>query len=178
MILYSGYADNTQEVAEMDKAERLRATHTYNEHADRVTDELFMSSEFFDPRDLLQVRYEIVRAVALGESPESVAVRFGVSGITVRRYVIRMREGGLMALLPSPRGPSGPRALGAEGENFVDAYIADHPRASGREVHEALEKALELGVSQRTVERRIAFTKASGGWKAARRPPSRTNKQG
>ena len=162
----------------MDKVEHLRATRTYNERHDRVVDELFANSELFDPRDLLQVRYEIVRAVGGGESPERVAVRFGVSGMTARRYVGSMREGGLLALLPARKGPSGPRALGPRGEEFVDAYIVGHPSASGREVHEALEAALALGVSQRTVERRIALTKAAGGRMTAHRPPSTTSGRG
>ena len=162
----------------MDKVEHLRATHTYNEQHDKVTDELFANSELFDPRDLLQVRYEIVRAVGRGESPEKVAARFGVSGMTARRYAGRMGEGGLSALLPARKGPGGPRALGAAGEEFVDAYVEGHPGASGREVHEALEAALAPGVSQRTVERRIALTKAAGGRMTAHRPPSTTSGRG
>lgn len=147
----------------MDKVELLKASRTYNFGYDRVTDDVFADSQLLDPRDLLQVRYEIVRAVDNGESPERVAPRFGVSGMTARRCVERLAGGGILALVPERSGPRGPRALGAEAEAFVDAFALAHPLASGREVHEALEAALAPGVSQRTVERRLALKRLAGG---------------
>ena len=147
----------------MDKVEHLKASRTYNAHYDRVSDEVFADSQLLDPRDLLQVRYEIARAVDAGESPESVAPRFGVSGMTARRCVERLREGGMLALVPARSGPRGPHALGPEAEAFVDAFSLAHPGASGREVHEALEAALAPGVSRRTVERRLALKRPEGG---------------
>ena len=147
----------------MDKVEHLKASRTYNANYDRVSDEVFSGSQLLDPRDLLQVRYEIARAVDAGESPESVAPRFGVSGMTARRCVERLREGGMLALVPARSGPRGPHALGPEAEAFVDAFSLAHPGASGREVHEALEAALAPGVSRRTVERRLALKRPEGG---------------
>ena len=41
------------------KHQILRQTDTLNPRADRVTDELFSGSDFFDPNDLLQVKYEM-----------------------------------------------------------------------------------------------------------------------
>jgi hypothetical protein len=45
------------------KREILRQTGTLNPRPDRVTDELFADSDFFDPDDLLQVKYEMLRRV-------------------------------------------------------------------------------------------------------------------
>ena len=42
----------------------LRQTHTLHPHPERVRDPLFTSgSPFFDPRDLVQVKYELLRKV-------------------------------------------------------------------------------------------------------------------
>ena len=48
-----------------DKPDRLRGTGTLNPHPERVRDRRFAASDFFDPRDLLQVRYEMVRLVRI-----------------------------------------------------------------------------------------------------------------
>ena len=52
------------------KIDRLRQSGTLNPRPDTVTDALFQDSAFFDPRDLLQVRYEMVRCNAAGRSPQ------------------------------------------------------------------------------------------------------------
>ena len=46
------------------KTRSLKEHGCLNPHAERVRDELFLSNPFFDPRDLLQVRYEMLRRVS------------------------------------------------------------------------------------------------------------------
>lgn len=43
------------------KAEMLRSRGTLHPHPERVQDDLFRTSVFFDPRDAMQVRYEMLR---------------------------------------------------------------------------------------------------------------------
>ena len=45
------------------KIEVLRAARTLNPRPEAVTDDSFAASGFLDPRDLLQVKYEMVRRV-------------------------------------------------------------------------------------------------------------------
>ena len=45
------------------KVEALRAERSLNPRPETVTDEEFRTSEFFDARDLVQVKYEMVRRV-------------------------------------------------------------------------------------------------------------------
>jgi hypothetical protein len=45
------------------KAEELAKSRTLNPHPEAVVDAQFASSEFFDPADLVQVKYEMVRRV-------------------------------------------------------------------------------------------------------------------
>ena len=45
------------------KVEALRAERSLNPRPGEVRDPSFASSEFFDPRDLVQVKYEMVRQV-------------------------------------------------------------------------------------------------------------------
>src|ERR1700677_699095 len=45
------------------KTEALRQHGSLNPHPEAVRHELFQSSEFFDPADLVQVKYEMLRQV-------------------------------------------------------------------------------------------------------------------
>ena len=88
------------------KTQRLQQSGTLNPSPKKVADPLFADSEFFDPRDLLQVRYEMVRRseeASLRETAEC----FGASVPTCVRANRAFREGGLQALIPQRRGPRG-----------------------------------------------------------------------
>ncbi len=51
-----------------EKQRVLRQHATLNPRPDGVTHPLFRDSEFFDPRDLLQVKYEMLRLVSVAWS--------------------------------------------------------------------------------------------------------------
>ncbi len=73
------------------KTGRLRASGTLNRHPDRIRAERFRNDDFFDPRDLLQVRYEMVRSTGTGTLAE-VAAEFGVSVPTCVRVRLHPRS--------------------------------------------------------------------------------------
>ena len=51
-----------------EKHSRLRKAGTLNRTPENVSDPMFAASDFFDARDLLQVRYEMVRLVRIGQA--------------------------------------------------------------------------------------------------------------
>jgi hypothetical protein len=62
------------------KLEALRQQGTLNPRPDEVTDERFAAHSFFDPRDLVQVKYEMLRRVqADGKSITDAEAAFGFS---------------------------------------------------------------------------------------------------
>ena len=62
------------------KGEALRAQRCLNPRPQGVTDEAFAGSEFFDARDLVQVKYEMVRRVQVdGQTVSAAAAAFGFS---------------------------------------------------------------------------------------------------
>ena len=62
------------------KLESLEKLSTLNSRADKVVDELFQSHDFFDPRDLVQVKYEMLRRVKEDNwSITNAAAAFGFS---------------------------------------------------------------------------------------------------
>ena len=114
------------------KTEHLHQSGTLNPHPEAVSDSLFAHSAFFDPRDLLQVRYEMIRAHRKGTTLEATAARFGMSVPTCVRIKRAFREGGLQALIPGRRGPRGPRKITPEMLDFAEQYRATHGDVSIR----------------------------------------------
>jgi transposase-like protein len=107
------------------KLEALEESGTANPHPDAVHDPAFVDSDFFDPRDLVQVRYEMLRRVRTeGQSVADAAARFGVSRPTFYKVQTDFNRTGLPGLLPAKRGPHGPHKLTAEVMRFVEAEVA------------------------------------------------------
>ena len=141
----------------INKEERLKESNTYNSKCDKVIAQNFLENEIMDSRDLLQVRYEMVRAIEYDNKPiKEICSDFGVSASTARRYVRNMKEGGLIALVPEQKGPSGPTKLTKDATDFIDSYLKNNPKASGGKIHKALENRFHPGISKRTVERYLS----------------------
>ena len=89
-----------------DKSEHLRRHGILNRRPERVRDPLFLSEPFFDPQDLVQVRYEMLRRVDRdGMSVSESARTFGVSRPTWYQAARAFEQGGLAALVPERPGP-------------------------------------------------------------------------
>jgi hypothetical protein len=62
------------------KQQALRAHGSLNPHPETVASALFQKSDFFDPRDLVQVKYEMLRRVdAESQAISRAAQEFGFS---------------------------------------------------------------------------------------------------
>ena len=78
------------------KAEVLAGSRTLNPHAGAVTDALFEGEDFFDARDLVQVKYEMVRKTDVEDVPVAVAAAaFGFSRQSLYTARAALREQGL-----------------------------------------------------------------------------------
>ena len=106
----------------------LKRTGTLNPHPSSVSDALFKENPFFDPNDLLQVRYEMLRRHSVeGASIVDVAAKFGVSRPTVYQAQAAFQQAGLSGLLPKQRGPKERHKLSAEVIEYVRALRAADP---------------------------------------------------
>ena len=92
-----------------------------NPHPQTVHDPLFNENPFFDPKDLVQVRYEMVRRHQVDSLPISdVAKAFGVSRPTFYKAQSALADHGLAGLVPQQRGPKDGHKISAEVLAFVD----------------------------------------------------------
>ena len=88
------------------KRKRLRRQSNLNPRAENVSDPLFEQDAFFDPRDLMQVKYEMLRRVRVDDQPISkAAANFGFSRPAFYAIWQAFERCGLSGLLPKKRGP-------------------------------------------------------------------------
>ena len=138
------------------KLAALRQHGCLNPHPDKVADPIFASSDFFDPRDLVQVKYEMVRRVRVDGQPVShSAAAYGFSRPAFYQAQTVLDRGGLAALVPRKPGPRRSHKLSADvmeflqRERFTDSSLRPPDLARlvlerfGRKVHpRSVERAL------------------------------------
>ena len=108
------------------KHQHLRKSRTLNPHPGKITAPLFSNNTFFDPCDLLQVRYEMVRAHVPPTTLKELSAQFGMSVATCVRLKRKYEEGGLQALIPRERGPKGAHKITPEMLEFALNYRKLH----------------------------------------------------
>lgn len=139
------------------KVEALRAERSLNPRPEAVTDEAFASSEFLDPRDLVQVKYEMVRTVRVDGAPVArAAAAFGFSRPSYYGAAAALDAGGLAALVPARPGPRRAHKLTAEVVGFARARQEADPAVRAPDLARAIEERFGLHVHPRSVERALA----------------------
>ncbi len=140
------------------KVKNLEASGTLNRRPERIRSQRFRAGGFFDPRDLLQVRYEMVRSA--GDEPlAEVAAEFGVSVPTCVRIRRSFREGGLQALAPLRRGPRRAHKVSDEILDFIAAYRSEHGPVGTRRLAPVIEERFGVSLHPRTINKAIERSK-------------------
>jgi transposase len=142
------------------KIEELKRTGTLNPHAETVTDPLFQQNPFFDPRDLLQVRYEMLRHhTAEQMSILDAAATFGVSRPTFYQAQASFQRSGLAGLLPTRRGPKGGHKLTGEVLDYVASLRESDPKLTTVQCVQAVQERFAVSIHRRSLERALARRK-------------------
>jgi transposase len=122
------------------KLDALRESGTLNPRAARVADEAFRAGDFFDARDLVQVKYEMLRRVRVERAPVTRAAEtFGVSRPTFYHAQAAFERAGLGGLVPRKRGRRSAHKLTSDVMAYVKETRAREPqptRALVQQIHE------------------------------------------
>src|SRR5260370_26148577 len=142
----------------------LAASRTLNPHPEGVTDPAFTSGAFFDPADLVQVKYEMVRAVeAGGLGAGAAASAFGLARQSYYNARKALAERGLAGLIPARPGPKGGHKLTAAVVDFLERqHAAADPAPSSAQLAAAIADRFGVTVHKRSVERALAARRAAG----------------
>ncbi len=138
------------------KTEFLQKEGLINPKPERVIHSLFQSHDFFDPLDLPQVRYEMLRIARVQKVGVSEACKlFGFS----REYFYRLERDflsrGYVSLLGSFRGRRPLIGLNQEVVNFIIHRKMTEPNLTGEDLRKELKATYQVECSRRTVERVI-----------------------
>ncbi|MCP4875120.1 MAG: helix-turn-helix domain containing protein [Gammaproteobacteria bacterium] len=146
-----------------DKPRQLRTSGTLNRKPERVTDPLFSEQAFFDPRDLVQIKYEMLRRVLHdGHSITEAAAAFGFSRPAFYKAKRALQACGLAGLVPARTGPRGAHKLNDEVMAFVLAAKAHDSGLTSRDLVERIAGQFGLTVHSRSVERALVRKKKPG----------------
>jgi transposase len=152
-----------------EKSRYLKSVGALHAHPRQIRDEAFQQSEFFDPRDLAQVRYEMLRRHRVeGKSVATVARAFGVSRQTYYRVASAFQEHGMCGLLPEKRGPKAPHKCSQAVLQFLAAQRMRGPNLSWSELADRVEAAFGIRVHPRTLERQWGSRKKNRCHRRAR----------
>jgi transposase len=139
------------------KADVLRQRGCLHPHPENVSDELFTVNEFFDPRDLLQVKYEMLRRVREGDYTISqAAARFGLSRPSFYQAQAAYEAGGLPALLPKKPGPRRAHKLSEEIVEVLREMRDQAPDINPTALAEQIRERFGVSVHPRSIERALA----------------------
>ena len=134
----------------------LKATSTFNRNPQAIIDPLFRGGGFFDPRDLLQVRYEMVRRHRVEDVPVAMTARlFGVSLPTAYQAHAVFEAAGIVGLLPKRRGPRHGHKLTPEVVAHLERRRGERPDWRTGDLQADLQRTFGLTIHRRSLERML-----------------------
>jgi transposase len=145
------------------KVKTLTDYGALNRRAEQVTDELFSHNEFFDPRDLVLVKYEMLRRVRVdGQSVTQAAQGFGFSRVAFYQAQAAFEKEGLAGLIPKRRGPRHAHKLSDTILGFIDQQRATDPTLRAEVLATMIRQRFRLSVHPRSIERALQRRQKKG----------------
>jgi len=147
-----------------DKVDALRRYHALNPHPEKVRDEAFIKgAPFFDARDLVQVKYEMLRRVREEKwSVTEAAASFGFSRPSFYHAKAAFERGGLGGILPEHPGPKRAHKLSEVVMAFIEKAIEEAAPLSSDDLASMIGEEFGISVHPRSVERAVSRRKKNG----------------
>ena len=138
------------------KADVLLEEGTLNPTPEKVLDPKFREIEFFDPSDVVQVKYEMLRRVTVeNSSVTDAAQEYGVSRPTYYQAKTKLEAAGIAGLVPKKPGPRGPHKIQGELLAFLMKQIVPGEPIRARALAELILQKFGIEVHPRTIERAV-----------------------
>ncbi len=145
------------------KALTLRQQGSLHPHPEKVEDPLFQQGVFFDRRDILQVKYEMLRRVQTEGAPvQRCSSAFGLSRQTFYQAQAAFARAGLPGLLHHKPGPHGAHKLTQQVMRFVVESLSQQPSLRSTELSERVLQRFGVTVHPRTLERALQRQQKGG----------------
>lgn len=141
------------------KIDALKEEGALNPAPEKLHDPKFHDSEFFDPHDIVQVRYEMLRRVFVDKaSVTQVADEYGVSRPTYYQTKAGFDAAGIAGLASAKPGPRGPHKISDDVLAFLQARLLPGEPVRARELAKLVRRELDIDLHPRTIERALKKT--------------------
>jgi transposase len=138
------------------KRKALQTSGTFNSRAAQVRHPLFQQSSFFDPEDLLQLKYETLRAVEVEKCPIAKAAReFGLSRPTIYEAQAQLGQQGLEGLLPHKRGPKAAHKLTDQVLQYLQEQARAEPEIEAEQLAGRVRQRFAVKLHPRTIQKAL-----------------------
>jgi transposase len=142
------------------KSETLQQQRCLNPRAEKVTSELFQKSDFFDPRDLLQVKYEMLRGVRVDQRPiRQAALQFGFSRPSLYKALATFDRTGLLGLVRIKPGPRRAHKLSESVVRFIEEQRREDGSVTLGELVNRIKRQFGLVLHPRSIQRALKHKK-------------------
>lgn len=139
-----------------EKEELLKNARCLNPHPERVRSKIFHTGLFFDPRDLVQVKYEMLREVDReGTSVSQAATDYGMSRPSFYQAKADFESGGIPALSGQKRGPRRAHKVNEEIYAFIEAESGKSQNFDSAALSDSILKQFKVKIHPRTIERAV-----------------------
>jgi transposase len=144
------------------KVSALAEDGVLNPTPEKVGDPKFQEDGFFDRRDIVQVKYEMLRRVSVDKmSVTEVSDEYGVSRPTFYQAKADFEDAGLAGLVPRKRGPRGPHKIQGDVLAFLKAQVEPGEPIRARALANQLRTEFGLDIHPRTIERALGVKKTA-----------------
>lgn len=141
------------------KTDALIEEGTFNPAPNKVRDPKFRTGEFFDPRDVVQVKYELLRRVSIDKvSVTEASGEYGVSRPTYYQAKADFNMAGIAGLVPAKPGPRGPSKIDDDVLAFLRARVVMGEPLRARKLAKLVSDKLDIELHPRTIERVLKKT--------------------
>ena len=138
------------------KREALKKHGVLHKRPEQVIDELFRQGDFFDPRDLVQVKYEMLRRIYKDKKTiQTVARDFGFSRPSVYKAQSAFERDGLSGLIPARTGPRQAHKLNETVVGFVKVERDGNVSIGAGELARRVKEQFGIAVHPRSIERKL-----------------------
>lgn len=139
-----------------EKEQILKKRGCLNPKSQQVKDELFEKYDFFDPKDLIQVKYEMLRRVKKnGWKIERASKTFGFSRPSFYEAQRAFEKIGIPGLIPKKRGPKLPHKLSSKVMQYMEEQIEQNHQIKAVDLSSLIKKRFGLNVHPRSIQKAL-----------------------
>ena len=140
------------------KTESLKKYGALNPHPEKVVEKMFTDPvlEFFDPRDLVQVKYEMLRTVEQeGRSVKHAAEAFGFSRPAFYQAQSQFNREGVNGLIKKRPGPKSAHKLTDDILTFIEEKVKEGKPLRARTLGPLIKEKFGKDIHPRSIERAV-----------------------